>query len=577
MRVSSIFFVLTFTAQSISGQTVNSLGRMEHHRIFCFSQQALSEQPRFFAPVLKAIWKARTFQDLKDRQVEQRLTTRKPIGSHMMMNDVFEAAWQRLHHKILLEFNLWSDEEEAERKTEEAFSKPLSRTDLDSLRDQLVLGRQARTPEFQKAFPKFNQELEFVKRFLSGEDIKTVLRDVQRLYQSNRRPLDVERIEFREFGKPLMDDEDSQLPIRATVKIKDGVLHVYTTRPTGSRPTPNQRREQALDAFHELYEHLILPLDPSITETQLDHQVPHTLAELSETAFGNDHKTERSRAQFSSMPAIASSLSPDRAHPLSFEEFFLDYERTLEEIETLKFPLLQGVPHLDITQARQTYALAHAQDLHNRVGHILEHLYHVSPRDPASLSNRRDLAQYQNRRRAALAIARTQAVLLEKEILTHVHNAGLTVDRLIHYLSDPSDEEVLTCIMAAEEKVCPIENDLAVEYFDAMAEEVFSRVVRHLSGSSTLVARPTRGGALLPGDNALTLPQLSSNRADKLEPVWNPRLGQSGGIELLAVWEIRRALAVIPAMIQAWITETGVEFEWTFSERAENRELHQDA
>ncbi|MCX5692630.1 MAG: PP2C family protein-serine/threonine phosphatase [Candidatus Omnitrophica bacterium] len=202
---------------------------------------------------------------------------------------------------------------------------------------------------FDKAFPNFKQEVKFVSELIRGTDVQTILSEVKSLYKSDRPLPDVERIEFRKWTKGLIRDDTTGLDIFEAAYIKDRVMYIYITSP-----------EYFVAVFCLIYEKLILPLDPTITEEQLKANVPHTLAMLAESAFSRYlSETETAERQFRFMP-----LEDWHDGKLSTAQFVERYEDVKNEIIERKFPVTPDMPDPELTKARQKYALYYAEDLH---------------------------------------------------------------------------------------------------------------------------------------------------------------------------------------------------------------------
>lgn len=204
---------------------------------------------------------------------------------------------------------------------------------------------------FAKAFPHFKKEVKFVSELIRGADVQTILSEVKKFYKSSRPLPDVKRIELRKWTKGIIYDDTTGLNIFEAAYIKDKVMYIYITS--------SEYPEDFVDVFCLIYEKLILPLDPTITEEQLKANVPHTLALLAESAFSKGFLSKTAERQFRFMP-----LENWHDGRLSTTQFVERYEDVKREVIERKFPVTPDMPHAELTKARQKYALSYAEDLH---------------------------------------------------------------------------------------------------------------------------------------------------------------------------------------------------------------------
>ncbi len=277
--------------------------------------------------------------------------TQKPLSSTVTP----EAIWRQIEDRGLEAFPLFPPEQVA------------------ALAGALTLGAQAQDARFRQAFGQ-KEQVEFrgqtqglfdlavaaMQVLLRGEEsIGTILAQVQAAYQQAypdqaraRAPPEVSGIVVHAIPQDApLTDPTTGLPIPATAFIEGAVLHVFLEEvidPTDAEAV----KAQAVAAFHELYEHLILPLDPTVQPHQR-----HTRATLAETAFGDGLVTPRVRAQ------LATLVARDPAQGVTLADFLAQYERVVQEIRQVKFPVDPTAPDL-LPEARQAYALAHAEALH---------------------------------------------------------------------------------------------------------------------------------------------------------------------------------------------------------------------
>ncbi len=204
---------------------------------------------------------------------------------------------------------------------------------VSGLAQELKLGYQAQqNDEFQAAFPNFGRDVQLVQRLMQAEDVQGVLAELAA--ESGRAPPAVQKIEFREIPEDQIIRDEQGLPIEAGSYIENGTLYVFVT--------PGN----AIGAFHEIYEMLVLPLKANVPENN-PNNIYHTLAALAETGFEDDFVSKRFRRQLSSMSVEG------------LEEFVKALYKVEKEIKE-KFPGDEN-PH-------QVYALNHATALSSSAG-----------------------------------------------------------------------------------------------------------------------------------------------------------------------------------------------------------------
>ncbi len=243
---------------------------------------------------------------LKPKNIQSKSATAKPIGSKMKKIE-FEA---KVKEKGIEKFPVMEN--------------------ATSLAQSLVLGKQAQTPQFKAAFPDFERDVVLVQRLMRGENVQEVLAELSR---QSERPLPAQRIEFHTIPESEIIRDEQGLPIRAGSYIDSGTLHVFVT--SGN----------AIGAFHEIYEMLILPLDASLPKDN-PNNIYHTLAALAETGFEDEFVSRRFKEQVQAMS------------PEVVRSFIEAYDQAKKEIAQ-KFP--------DEKDPKRVYALAHAEALHSLV------------------------------------------------------------------------------------------------------------------------------------------------------------------------------------------------------------------
>lgn len=233
---------------------------------------------------------------------------------------------------------------------------------LTGIADKLSFGKQAAAPLFTEAFPRFADEVGFVQRLIRGEDVQTVLREARTFYGSQHLVPNIDRIIFEEMTQPFIDPA-TQLPIRAGAFV-DGKTLVVVLSPIGK---PEERRARGISAFHEIYEHLILPFDPSISESQRSDEVLHTVTTLAEIGFSDELETERDHWQIGQM--LIGPLEDQTILTLfAFDEQYEDTKRSILK----KFPEGSATPDALRTDHRRALALAKAETLHGNLHRIVE-------------------------------------------------------------------------------------------------------------------------------------------------------------------------------------------------------------
>lgn len=215
----------------------------------------------------------------------------------------------------------------------EAQSKPLLRENVSRWLQSLRPGGQSEAEEFKKAFPRFPKELEFVRRLANAEaqDLPGLFVEIQKMYGSSK-TLNIKRVEYREITDPCIDPVTGA-PIRAGAYVDSGDTLVICLKSANM-----------VGAFHEIYEHLVLPFNPDFEPVSW-----HTVATLAETGFSKSGLiTVRDKEQLKSMHEA-------RHKPL--DRLIADFPAVRAEIQDKKFPLPKREP-------MRKYALAKADALH---------------------------------------------------------------------------------------------------------------------------------------------------------------------------------------------------------------------
>ncbi|MBI1870860.1 MAG: hypothetical protein HYS07_06685, partial [Chlamydiae bacterium] len=169
--------------------------------------------------------------------------------------------------------------------------------DTDDLMEDLKLVPHSDMDEFKAAFPDFRTprdevnpegEFGFVKRLAHGKNIQDVLVEVKNFYErrypgsSLKSLLDVQKMTFHKIqkGNQILNPE-TRLPTPGGSYVDENkVLHIFL--PENAEGELDSL--SALAAFHEIYEVLIKPMDPTVPWPD-EKNVCHTLVALAENGL----------------------------------------------------------------------------------------------------------------------------------------------------------------------------------------------------------------------------------------------------------------------------------------------------
>jgi isopentenyldiphosphate isomerase len=223
----------------------------------------------------------------------------------------------------------------------------------------MVEGPQAATERFKEAFPQCSMIIRAARAIMKGEDVQQVLRGLKDAFKSDIRLPAVKRVEFKLMEDAVLDPV-THLKIPAASIIKGETLYVYLSN--------RKQRSGMASILHELCERLFLPIDPTITASQREQSVMHTLAMLIETSLYTEQVTFREKEQFDDMLEVAITTDDWKA----LGNFLNSYPKTLWEIEQ-KFRTdgTMDVRSVSLSKAREEYASRHAnavfRSLQNRL------------------------------------------------------------------------------------------------------------------------------------------------------------------------------------------------------------------
>jgi tRNA G46 methylase TrmB/isopentenyldiphosphate isomerase len=213
-------------------------------------------------------------------------------------------------------------------------------------------GSQADTDKFKESFPEHDKIIESAVEIMNGADVQSVLYELKKIYKSNVRLPSVKRVEFMKMTQPVYDPV-THLKVPAASVIKGETLYVYLSE--------WRDRKGMASVMHELCERLFMPIDPTITATQREQSVIHTLSMLFETGLFHEQVTFREKDQFDDM--LKTCVKSDDWS--SMARILDGYKKTLWEIEH-KFTTDNTADKRSVirAKARMEYASYHASAFH---------------------------------------------------------------------------------------------------------------------------------------------------------------------------------------------------------------------
>jgi hypothetical protein len=157
---------------------------------------------------------------------------------------------------------------------------------------------------FQRAFPDLGEELRWIRILMIAKTPTPLLREIKRYYASKYAASDALPEELETLAgievhvvPGGLTDPASQLPVGAVSVIADGILKIYLSAPEGRDPDP-------VALYHEVYERIILAINPTISDAQRALGVPHDLATLAEQVFFRGRLLPREWAQISAQAGL---------------------------------------------------------------------------------------------------------------------------------------------------------------------------------------------------------------------------------------------------------------------------------
>jgi hypothetical protein len=440
-----------------------------------------------------------------------------------------------------------------------------------ALADGLRLGSQAFRSEFNEAYPLFAQEVEFVQRLLIGESIQDVLRDAQEIYTraygyAKSAPPINKMFVYKIENLQNFPDTTSGLPYGAVAGADKSVLHVVIT--------PGN----AIGAFHEIYEHLILPLDPTILTEQREANSLHTLAAVAEGGFGDNIRSDRQRRQLGLM-----TLEPT-GRLLSLRELLNGFGETKDRILKYKFPAA-GHPFQALTAARQRYVMTHAMETRRRVLEMIDLLYdHYKVKDDGLIDYSAAVfrAEPLSSDPAAIESDRTMLDDVVNRLAQELEEASIDAVSFSGFLS--ANPEISLQGIAQDHPFVPIQQ-LVFRVFDEILGErqpasmtrpdFVDLALRNVAKKSYRIdfgPRPTSPPLTL--EEVLT--DLAHQQVDAEIPVWDSKKSESGEWELIPVWMIRNAIENKPPQIEALKGPGGIEYRWIYDQSAAPETPHEE-